>query len=98
MTITIKTRKSAAVYEWQRKESGSYEDHNRSSLHPYAILDRWGGNVTMTIDEANTLIKSGSYHSTAWDDEDIRGGAKTKSTIAAYCQKIRAALNSLSVA
>jgi hypothetical protein len=93
MTITINTRKSAAIYEWQRKESGSYEDNHRDASHPYAILDRWGGNVTMTETEAKALLQSGSYHSTAWDYEDITGGHHTKQVIARYCDKIRLALN-----
>ena len=97
MCITINTRKSAAISEWQRKEEGSYEDRNRSQSHAFAILNRWGGKITLTNDEAETLIKSGSYQSTGWDDDDIKGGAKTKQTIASYCKKIREALNNCPV-
>lgn len=97
MNITINTRKSAAVYEWMRKEEGSYEDHDRSNSHVFAILCRWGGKVTLTIEEAEAVIKSGSYQSTAWEEDEIKGGFKTMNIIASYCKKIRAALNTCPV-
>jgi hypothetical protein len=93
MNIVINTRKSAAIEAWQAKEKGSYEDHNRSQSHPFAILNRWGGKLSLTLAETEAIIKSGSYHSTAWDDEDIKGGAKTKTVITSYCKKLREALN-----
>lgn len=97
MNITISTRNSAAIEEWKRKEEGSYEDSNKSQSHVFAILNRFGGKVTLTKEEAETVLKSGSYQSTGWDDDDIRGGAKTKQIIASYCSKIRAALNNCPV-
>lgn len=80
-TITVNIKQSDALSEWMRKEEGSYEDHNKSESHVYAILSKCKGKVKLTEQEANAIIKSGTYHGTAWDDEDIRGGAKTKAGI-----------------
>lgn len=92
-TITINTRKSEALSEWMMKEAGSWEDHNGSHDHVCAILNRFGGKLTLTEIEAKTVLKSGDYQQ-HWNDDEIVGGAKTKATIARYCDKIRKALNS----
>lgn len=91
--ITITTRQSAALDEWQEKERGSYEDHRMSDEHVYAILRRFGkGKVTLTHEEAMIVLKSGEYHATAWEDDEIEGGAITKRTIANLCKKIEVEL------
>lgn len=91
--MKLNTRKSNAVEEWMAKEYGSWEDHKYADNHPYAILKRFGGKIELTKDEVLTLIKSGQYHSTAWDAEDIDGGQRTINGIAAYVTKLNALLN-----
>lgn len=88
-SITISTNKSKAIDEWQRKEYGSFEDHNYSKDHVHAILDRFGkGNVTLTEDEAKTVIVSGRYQSTSWQEDEIEGGYRTMRVIKRYCDQI----------
>lgn len=87
-TVTILTYKSNAVNEWMRKEEGSFEDHGRSSNHVYALLQRFGGKVSFTEEEAKTIITSGKYQSTGWNEDEIEGGLKTMKTIASYVQKL----------
>lgn len=96
-TITINTRKSEAVYEWGSKEEGSFEDHNRDASHAYAILQRFGGKVTLTEDEAKTLIESGRYQSTSWKEDEILGGQKTMDRIAKYVKDIDQKLKQLNI-
>jgi hypothetical protein len=92
-TITINSSKSKAIYYWASKEEGSFEDHNASPDHVFAILKRFGkGKVTLTEDEAKTVLKSGDYQSTAWLEDEIEGGLKTMDTIKRHCDKIRASL------
>lgn len=92
-TITVNIRQSSAIEEWMMKEEGSYEDSKRSQNHVFAILKAFRGNVSLTKEQADTVIKSGNYHSTAWNDDEIVGGARTKKAIAGVCAKIQTALN-----
>lgn len=91
-TLTVDIRRSKAIEEWMMKEEGSYEDNKRSPDHVFAILKTFRGKVTLTEEQAASVIKSGNYHSTAWNDDEIVGGARTKKAIAAICVKIEAAL------
>jgi hypothetical protein len=90
--ITIQTRQSTAVYQWMSKEYGSWEDHDKDPNHACALLQRFGGMLELTEEQAMELITSGKYNSTAWLDDEIEGGAKTKLTIAGYVTKIQTAL------
>jgi hypothetical protein len=94
MSIVLKSSKSAAVHHWMMKEYGSWEDNNKNQDHPCAILQRFGGKLTLTEKQANDLIESGKYNSTAWYDDEIEGGAKTKQIIHNWVLKIQKALNS----
>ena len=94
-TITIATRKSPAVDEWMRKEHGSWEDHDMSPDHAYPLLKMFGGKLTLTESQANTLIKSGDFHSTGWDEDDIEGGIVTMRVISKYVYKLKDALRKL---
>ena len=92
-TLTFDIRRSKAIEEWKMKEEGSYEDSKRSPDHVFAILNTFRGKVILTEEQAATVIKSGQYHSTAWNDDEIVGGARTKKAIAAVCAKIQTALS-----
>ena len=92
-TITIQTNRSNAVDEWEMKEYGSWEDHDKDMNHPCALLQKFGGKLTLTEDQANKLIVSGIFQSTGWDDDDIDGGARTKRVIANWVKKIKAKLD-----
>lgn len=91
--ITIKTTRSHAVHEWMMKEYGSWEDHNKDVNHACASLQRFGGNVKLTREQAEELIKSGEYQSTGWNDDEISGGARTKQVIARYVRLIKSEMS-----
>jgi hypothetical protein len=88
--MNLKIRLSAAIEEWMMKEEGSFEDSKRDSTHVYAILGRLrNGNNTLSEREVDILIKSGTYHATAWNDDEIDGGARTKATIQRIVNKLK---------
>jgi hypothetical protein len=92
-TIVITVNKSAALEEWKMKEEGSFEDHERSESHAFAILSRLGhGKTVLTEQEAKTVLSSGNYHKDAWTNDEIVGGATTKRAIARICEKIASKL------
>jgi len=93
-TITITSRKSKALYEWESKEYGSWEDYEESPDHVYSILQRFGkGQVRLTEAEAKTVLESGEYQSTAWNPDEIGGGVTTMQAISRICKTIRKELN-----
>jgi len=97
-TIKIRVKRTDAIDEWQSKEYGSWEDHDKCELHACAILKRWKKYyqwITLTEAEAKELLQSGNYQSTSWLDDEIEGGRKTKLEIAVVCQKIRTELTKL---
>lgn len=70
------------------KEEGSWEDHGKSDDHVFALLRWCHGKVTFTEEQARTIIESGRYQSTSWEDDEIEGGATTKRTIKNICDKL----------
>jgi hypothetical protein len=89
--IKLRTTFGKAIDEWMRKERGSFEDYDYSPSHVYALLKRFGGVVTLTEEEARTILVSADYQQ-SWDDDDIQGGARAKATIKRYADKIESLL------
>lgn len=91
-TIIISTRKSEAIHHWMMKEYGSWEDHGKDQSHPCALLQRFGGKLELTIEQAKELIESGVYTVSSYRDDEIEGGEQTKSIISRYVTKLKAAI------
>jgi hypothetical protein len=92
MIIIKQLRLTAAVEEWMMKEEGSFEDSKRSKSHAYALLQRLtSGSNAFTAVELDMLISSGEYQSTAWEDDEIAGGKRTKDTIARVVKNLKQA-------
>lgn len=89
MQLKIKIPKAAWVEEWMMKEYGAWEDEKHDPAHPCAILQQRGKTVDLSQDQINKLIESGRYHSTAWDDDNIEGGQRTKTAIANYTHRLK---------
>lgn len=87
-TITLTINYSKAIHAWMSKEEGSWEDHNKAESHVFSILSRCKGRVKLTEEEARTVITSGRYQSTAWEEDEIEGGARTMQTIKTICDKL----------
>lgn len=69
--IKVKTGAYLGTHEWMMKEYGSWEDHNESSDHVCAILQKEMDKpfMELTQSEANTLLSSITYQLNAgWDD------------------------------
>lgn len=93
-TIKIKVLAHEGTDEWMMKEYGSWEDHDKSPNHVCAILNREMNKkyMVLTRQEAETLLKSVSYHCSAmWDgNERIKYWMKTWT---AYRNAIQKALS-----
>ncbi|MGR3177031.1 MAG: hypothetical protein ACUZ8E_03115 [Candidatus Anammoxibacter sp.] len=95
-TIKIKMGAFEGTNEWMMKEYGSWEDHDCTEDHVCFILDREIGKgknyMELTVKEAETLLKSVSYHCVAgWDSDDrVR---YWKITWEAYKNKLEKAIN-----
>lgn len=76
------------VYHWHMKEYGSWEDHNLNPSHPAAILAKQGRLLDLTLEEIKRLIESGKYQSTAWNEDEIIGGAQTMAAIAKFTKRL----------
>lgn len=63
--MKIRIPKAAWVSEWSEKEFGSWDDSGNDPNHPCAILRQQGKTVDITKGQAEKLINSGRYHSTA---------------------------------
>ncbi len=86
----MKLKLTDAIEEWMMKEEGSYEDSRQRVDHAYHLLNKLTTDgVNLTENQKQTLIKSGQYHSTAWEDDEIYGGARTKRAIAKIVAKLK---------
>lgn len=92
--ITAPKKQSYSLYQWGSKEYGSFEDSGKSESHVYALLQRLNGTASFNRQELETLIQSGEYQSTAWNDDEIEGGKITKRCIANWVTKFKTLLNS----
>lgn len=92
--IVAPKKQSYSLYEWGSKEYGAFEDNEKDPAHVYALLQRLKGTVYFTRGELETLIESGEYQSTSWNDDEIEGGVVTKRCIANWVTKFKTLLNS----
>lgn len=90
--IKIKIPNANWAWAWYSKEEGSWEDSCFDNSHPASKLYHRGNTIALTKEEIKKLIKSGEYHSTAWSDDEINGGSRTKKAIANFCKKLNAQL------
>lgn len=90
--IIIRFTQSAAIHTWMMKEYGSWEDHNKDSNHPCALLQQTKKLLTLTEQQAKDLVESGKSQATSWNDDEIEGGRRTKEVIMNYVNKIQSQL------
>lgn len=73
--IKIKHGSESGYDEWMYKEYGSWEDHDCAPDHVYSILQReiGGTHMEITREEAETLLKSISFHANGntWDEATL---------------------------
>lgn len=93
--IKIRTKTGKAIHAWMMKEYGSWEDHNFDKNHPCALLQEFGKTLTLTKQQAEALVISGEYQATAWNDDEIDGGAVTKQTINRWVEVFKTELNKI---
>ena len=69
--LKLKIGSQVALSDWMHCEYGSFEDHNESPDHIYAILKRFEGkdSALITEDEALQMLKSLSYWVTTTNQE-----------------------------